>query len=68
MFLFGCIKGKLSDYNCKNREDRLNTITVIFTGIDHEVLLSVFESWVSRLTWVIRHEEKYYTIAESKGL
>jgi hypothetical protein len=26
-FLFGCIKGKLSDYNCKNQENLLNAIT-----------------------------------------
>jgi hypothetical protein len=60
-FLFGSIKGKLSDSNSKSRGDILNAITEIFTGVDQEVLLSVFESWVKRLKWVIKHEEKYYT-------
>jgi hypothetical protein len=41
-FLFGYIKGKPSDYNFESREDLLNAITEIFTGINQEVLLSVF--------------------------
>jgi hypothetical protein len=36
-FLFGDIKGKQSDYNCESREDLINTITEILTGIDQEV-------------------------------
>jgi hypothetical protein len=43
-FLFEYIKGKLSDYNFESREDLLNAITEIFTGVDQEVLLSAFES------------------------
>jgi hypothetical protein len=43
-FLLGYLKGKLSDYNCESREDLLNAITAIFTGVGQEVLLSVFES------------------------
>jgi hypothetical protein len=27
----------------------------------HQTILSVFESWVSRLKWVIKHERKYDT-------
>jgi hypothetical protein len=42
--LFGYIKGKLSDSNYDGREDLLNAITESFTGVDQEVLLSVFES------------------------
>jgi hypothetical protein len=60
-FLFGHIKGKLSDHICKSREELLNAITEIFTGVDQEALLSVFESSASRLTWVIKHDGKYYT-------
>jgi hypothetical protein len=44
----------------------LNGITEIFTGIDHEVLLSVFKSWVNRLKRVIKHEEKYDTHSRKK--
>jgi hypothetical protein len=36
---FGYIKRKLSDYNCESREDHLNGITEIFTGVDQEMLL-----------------------------
>jgi hypothetical protein len=43
-FLFLYNKGKLSDENCESREDLLNAIIEIFTGIGQEVLLSVFES------------------------
>jgi hypothetical protein len=46
-FLFGYIKGKLSVYICESREDLVNAITEIFTGVDPEMLLSVFESWVT---------------------
>jgi hypothetical protein len=60
-FLFAYIKGRLFDYNCESREDLLNSISEIFTGIDPEVSLSVFESWVNWLNWVIKHEDKYYT-------
>jgi hypothetical protein len=39
----------------------LNAITVIFTGIDEEVLFNVFKSCVSRLQWATKHEGKYST-------
>jgi hypothetical protein len=42
--LFGYVKQKLSDYNCESLEDLLNAIPEIFTGVNQEVLLSVFES------------------------
>jgi hypothetical protein len=59
-FLFGYIKGKVSDHNWERREDFLSAITEIRTKIDQEVLLSVFSSWVNRLKWVIKQGEKYY--------
>jgi hypothetical protein len=40
-FLFGYLKGNLSDDNCERREDLLSAITEIFTGIDQEMLLIV---------------------------
>jgi hypothetical protein len=43
-FLFGYIKGNLSGYSCESREDLLNQIAEIFTGVDRELLFSVFES------------------------
>jgi hypothetical protein len=48
-FPFGDIKGKLSEYNCEGLEDLLKVITAIFNGIDQEVLLGGFESWVNRV-------------------
>jgi hypothetical protein len=39
----------------------LNVVTEIFTGVDQNVLLSVFESWAKRLKWVIKHERRYHT-------
>jgi hypothetical protein len=59
-YLFGSIKGKPSDDNCESREDLLNAVSDTFIGTDHEMLLSVFESWVNRLKWVIKHDGKHY--------
>jgi hypothetical protein len=42
---FGYIKGKLSDYTCESREDLLNEITEILTGIGQEVLNFVCDDW-----------------------
>jgi hypothetical protein len=36
-------------------------VTDLFTGINQEVLLSVFESWVNGLKWAVKQEGKYYT-------
>jgi hypothetical protein len=57
-FLFGLIKGKISDYNFESWEDLLNGIAEIFTGGDENVLLSGVESWINRLKWVIKPEGK----------
>jgi hypothetical protein len=65
-FLFGSIKWQLYDYNYKNQKDILNTITESFIGVDQEVLLSVFESWINQLKWVIKHEGKYCTILSQR--
>jgi hypothetical protein len=48
-FLFEYIKGKLSDYICESREYLVNAITEISIGVNQEVLLNVFESWVNQL-------------------
>jgi hypothetical protein len=48
-FPFGYLEVKLSDYNCESREDLLNDATKIFTGVNQEVVLSLFESWVNWL-------------------
>jgi hypothetical protein len=58
-FLFVYIKGKLSNCNCESREDLLNAITEIFTGVHQEVLLTVFESRANRIKCVVKHKAKY---------
>jgi hypothetical protein len=35
-FLFGYIKGKLSDYDCESWQDLVNAITEIFTGANQK--------------------------------
>jgi hypothetical protein len=60
-FLFGCIKGKLSNYNCESQEDVLNTITEIFIGFGQEVLISVLKCRANRPKWVTKQERKYST-------
>jgi hypothetical protein len=57
-FVFGYIKGKLSDYDRESQENILSAITEFLTGVDQGVLLSVCESWVNRLKWAIKHERK----------
>jgi hypothetical protein len=60
-FLFGYIKGKLSDYNCGRWEDLLNAITEIFSGVDQGGLLSVSKSWANWIKWVTKHDGEYST-------
>jgi hypothetical protein len=56
-FLFRYIKRKLFYYNCESREDLLNAVTEMFSGVNQEMVLNVFEFWVNRLNWVIRREK-----------
>jgi hypothetical protein len=41
-------------------------ITESFIGVDQEVLLNVFKSWINRLKWMIKHEGKYHTKSREK--
>jgi hypothetical protein len=59
-FLFGYLKEKRINFDCRNREDLKSVITLIFTEIDKETLIAVFLSWTERLKWVIRKEWRYY--------
>jgi transposase len=59
-FLFGYLKEKLTDFPCATREQLKIAIIEIFSGIDREILLSVFHSWMKRLKWVIKHGGEYY--------
>jgi hypothetical protein len=48
-FLLGNVKGKQLDHTCEIREDLLNAIIEIFTGVNQYGLPHVFESWVNQL-------------------
>jgi hypothetical protein len=49
--LFGYIIGKLSDDSYESRENLLKAIAEVFSGVDQEVPVNVFQSWVSSLKW-----------------
>jgi hypothetical protein len=57
--LFGNLKEKLIDFDCRSREDIKSAITLIFTEIDKETVTAFFLSWSERLKWVIRKEGRY---------
>jgi histone-lysine N-methyltransferase SETMAR len=59
-FLFGPIKGKLSDFDCDARHEAETAIIAVFNGIGKETLLSVFEAWMKRVRWVIQYGGEYY--------
>jgi hypothetical protein len=48
-FLFGFIKGKISDCHYQSRQDLLKMIAEIFSQIDKPMLINVFESWIKQL-------------------
>jgi hypothetical protein len=59
-FLFGCIKEKLTNFNCETRDNLKDAIVEIFNGIEKETLVAVFAGWMRRLKWVIKHGGAYY--------
>jgi hypothetical protein len=48
-FIFGYLKEKLADFDCRSREDLKSAITSIFNEIDKETLVAVFVLWIERL-------------------
>jgi hypothetical protein len=59
-FLFGSIKGRMPVYNCECQYDPLKAIHELFCQIGNGMLINVFESWITRLQWVIKQEGEYY--------
>jgi transposase len=59
-FLFGYVKGKLTDYQCETRDELKAAISEIFGGIGKETLHRVFLEWMKRLKWVTKHKGEYY--------
>jgi hypothetical protein len=54
-FLVGYVKEKLTAFHCTTRDEIKSAIITIFNEIDRETLLAVFNSWLERLEWVIKH-------------
>jgi hypothetical protein len=59
-FLFGYLKEKLIDFDCRSRENLKSTITSIFNEIAEETLAAVFVSCMEPFKWVIRNKGRYY--------
>jgi hypothetical protein len=59
-FFFGYLKEKLTDFDCRSREDMKSAITSIFNEIDKETLVPVVVSWIEGLKWVIRKKGRYH--------
>jgi hypothetical protein len=53
-FIFGYPKEKLTDFDCRSREDRKSAISSIFNVTDKETLVAVVMSWMERPKWAIR--------------
>ena len=60
-FLFGALKEKLSGSCFSGTEDLISKIREIFENISKETLVSVYENWSRRLSWVIENHGEYYT-------
>jgi hypothetical protein len=54
-FVFGYLKEKLTTFHCTIRDDPKSAIITLFNEIDRETLLAVFNSWLERLEWVMKH-------------
>jgi hypothetical protein len=59
-FLFGYLKEKLTAFHCTTRDELKSAIITIFNEIDRETLLAIFNSWLERLEWVIKHGGEYF--------
>jgi hypothetical protein len=59
-FLFGDLKEKLTDFDCRSREDLKSAITPIFNEKDNATVIAVFVSWIERFKSVIRKKRCYY--------
>jgi hypothetical protein len=59
-FLFGFVKTSLPEYDGPDREGLQSGIRQIFAEISQDMLISVFEAWITPLTWVIAHRGEYF--------
>jgi hypothetical protein len=59
-FRFGYLKETLTAFRCTTRDELKSAIITIFNEIDRETLRAVFNSWLERLDWVIKHGGQYF--------
>jgi hypothetical protein len=57
---FGYIRRKLTKYDVPNRQSTKRAITHIFDEIRQETPIAVFETWINRIKWVIKHKGEYF--------
>jgi hypothetical protein len=50
------LKRKLAEYDIRDRHNLRGAITHIFDEIEQETHITVFETWINRLEWVVEHE------------
>jgi hypothetical protein len=57
-FLLAYLKEELTAFHCTTRDELKSAIITILYEIDRETLLIVFNSWLERLEWVIKHSRE----------
>jgi histone-lysine N-methyltransferase SETMAR len=58
-FLFDYVKERLEGILFPSYEELLDVITEVVTGIESEILTSMFEHWMERLEWVSKKNGGY---------
>jgi hypothetical protein len=53
---FGYLKEKLTAFLCTNRDELKSAIITFFNEIARQTLLAVFNSWLERPKWGIKHD------------
>jgi hypothetical protein len=64
-FLSGYLKGKIPGVSANPPGDKLSEIRRIFYGISKEVLVAVYDEWITRLEWITEHNRS--PIIRSEG-
>lgn len=59
-YLFGYLKNKLEGEEFEDPNELLSKIIEILNSISKETLMAVFEEWIKRCEWVIKHKGDYY--------
>jgi hypothetical protein len=59
-FLFSYLKGEVEGFRANLPADILSEIRRIFREISKEVLMGVYDEWITRLEWTTEHKAQYY--------